>query len=399
MGGYIGARAGSVGATLANIQDVTATDTSPEVTLVNNTHEDTDGGREGKVIFKGQQSGGEESTLAEIQASHDGTADDEKGDLIFRTNDGSDGASPTERMRIDSDGNIGIGVASADCDLHINGATNSEQVIITGGNNASRGLSISTVANGGQSDAGVIFNAQDTENSSYPALIHQTGGSERMRIDGNGNVGIGTNSPSVPLHVKKASGANYIAEFQNTTSGSPYGLAVRDASGGSNGYPLFQVTNNAGSVNWFRVNSGNGYVMSTGIYNQSAADSANVVVDSTGNVYRSTSALKYKQDIRDIESIDIDRFRPIRYKSNLEKDDNTKDHFGFIADEVHDDGLSELVAYGVNPETEETEVEGFRYDRMTVILTKVVQEQKATIETQATQIADLIKRVEALEAE
>ena len=106
MGGYIGARAGSVGATLANIQDVTATDTSPEVTLINNTHEDTDGGREGKVIFKGQQSGGEESTLAEIQASHDGTSDDEKGDLIFRTNDGSDGASPTERLRIDSAGSI-----------------------------------------------------------------------------------------------------------------------------------------------------------------------------------------------------------------------------------------------------------------------------------------------------
>ena len=103
MGGYIGARSGTISATVANVQDVTATDSTPEVTIVNNTHEDTDGGREGKVIFKGQQSGGEESTLAEIQASHDGTADDEKGDLIFRTNDGSDGASPTERLRISSD--------------------------------------------------------------------------------------------------------------------------------------------------------------------------------------------------------------------------------------------------------------------------------------------------------
>jgi hypothetical protein len=107
MGGYIGARAGSLSTTtVANVQDVTATDTTPEVTIINNTHEDTDGGREGKVIFKGQQSGGEESTLAEIQASHDGTADDEKADLIFRTNDGSDGASPTERVRIDSNGSI-----------------------------------------------------------------------------------------------------------------------------------------------------------------------------------------------------------------------------------------------------------------------------------------------------
>jgi len=74
--------------------------------LHNRTHEDTDGGRESIVTFKGEQSGGEISTLAQIQASHDGTSDDEKADLIFKTNDGSDGASPTERLRIDSAGSI-----------------------------------------------------------------------------------------------------------------------------------------------------------------------------------------------------------------------------------------------------------------------------------------------------
>jgi len=74
--------------------------------LHNRTHEDTEGGRESIVTFKGEQSGGEISTLAQIQASHDGTSDDEKADLIFKTNDGSDGASPTERLRIDSAGSI-----------------------------------------------------------------------------------------------------------------------------------------------------------------------------------------------------------------------------------------------------------------------------------------------------
>ena len=56
--------------------------------LHNRTHEDTEGGRESIVTFKGEQSGGEISTLAQIQASHDGTSDDEKADLIFKTNDG-----------------------------------------------------------------------------------------------------------------------------------------------------------------------------------------------------------------------------------------------------------------------------------------------------------------------
>ena len=40
-------------------------------TLKNDTEEDTDGGRESTLIFKGEQSGGEISTLAEIEASHD----------------------------------------------------------------------------------------------------------------------------------------------------------------------------------------------------------------------------------------------------------------------------------------------------------------------------------------
>jgi len=85
--------------------------TAPNITIKNSTEEDSDGGRESTLIFKGEQSGGEISTLAEIEASHDGTADDEKGDLIFRTNNGSDGSSPTEAMRIDSAQTAGFGVS------------------------------------------------------------------------------------------------------------------------------------------------------------------------------------------------------------------------------------------------------------------------------------------------
>ncbi len=83
--------------------------TAPYLTLRNSTHENGDGGRESKIIFEGEQSGGADSTLAVIQASHDGTSDDQKGDLIFYTNDGNDNAAPNERLRIDSAGNVGIG--------------------------------------------------------------------------------------------------------------------------------------------------------------------------------------------------------------------------------------------------------------------------------------------------
>jgi hypothetical protein len=108
------------------------------------------------------------------------------------------------------------------------------------------------------------------------------------------------------------------------------------------------------------------------VYTQTVGASANVFVDSTGYFARSTSALKYKQDIRDLESIDINKFRPVRYKSKCSMDDQTKDHIGFIADEVDAAGVKELVQYGAGGE-----VEGFSYDRMTAVLVKAIQELKA----------------------
>jgi hypothetical protein len=66
--------------------------------------------------------------------------------------------------------------------------------------------------------------------STYPLLI-QTNGSERMRIDASGNVGIGTASPAVRLHVN--TGANdEAARFEGT--GNPY-ISLYD-SGVRTGY-------------------------------------------------------------------------------------------------------------------------------------------------------------------
>jgi hypothetical protein len=78
--------------------------TAPYLTIHNTTHEDGAGGREGKIIFEGEQSGEELTTLGEIEFSHDGASDDEKGKLVIRLNDGNDGTSPTERLSVISDG-------------------------------------------------------------------------------------------------------------------------------------------------------------------------------------------------------------------------------------------------------------------------------------------------------
>ena len=177
--------------------DLGITNASPDITLTNNTTEDTDGGRESTVTFKGLQSGGEESTLAEIRASHDATADDQKGDLIFRTNDGSDGASPTERMRIDSGGNVGIGTSSPNQLLEVanssGGATISISTDEAAGSTGSKKYNNLDFTGYNNTVLARIQSWDESSSTGHGYLTFHTfpsGGSltERARIDNSGNV-------------------------------------------------------------------------------------------------------------------------------------------------------------------------------------------------------------------
>jgi len=98
---------------------VELTSTAPCITFHNSTEEDSNGGRESKLIFKGEQSGGEETTLAIIQAAHDGMFDNQKGFYSISTNRGTDGNNPTESVRIDSRGYVGINTTDADAMVDI----------------------------------------------------------------------------------------------------------------------------------------------------------------------------------------------------------------------------------------------------------------------------------------
>ena len=149
------------------------------VTLKNETAEDTDGGRESIVTFQGTQSGNEITTLAQIQASHDGTSDDQAGDLIFKTNDGSDGASPTEVMRLDSGGTVNISSPSNARALKMqNGANNSAS-------------QITFLSDDGTEDS---FVRNQSSSSAVDTLSFGTGGSERMRLTSDGDLCLGRTS-------------------------------------------------------------------------------------------------------------------------------------------------------------------------------------------------------------
>jgi hypothetical protein len=160
MGGYIGATAVGLVTTAADVQgDITSTDTTPELILKNTTETDADGGRDGKITFKGEQSGGEESTLAQIQSSHDGSSDDQAADLIFKTNDGSDGASPTERLRIDSAGAILTATLGTD-NVHLGEGAGAS--IVSGGNqNVVIGKDAGTAITTGDGNVAVGYQSLD----------------------------------------------------------------------------------------------------------------------------------------------------------------------------------------------------------------------------------------------
>lgn len=61
-----------------------------------------DGAKASELLFIGSESGTVQGALALIKASHDGGADDEKGKLEIKINDGDDGFSPTTQISIDS---------------------------------------------------------------------------------------------------------------------------------------------------------------------------------------------------------------------------------------------------------------------------------------------------------
>ena len=248
MSKYIGAPVVNLSVDTVDVTgDITATDATPEVIIVNDTHEDTDGGREGKVTFKGQQSGGEETTLAQIQASHDGTSDDEKGDLIFKTNDGSDGASPTEAMRIDSSQHVGIG-NSTPSDFDVAGDN-----LVVGTGTGNNGITVYS----GTSNAGSLFFADGTGSAAakadgYIQYDHNNqklsfgtnGGTAQMRLDSSGDLLIGTNTSPSSADVKQvisSSGGAFTQFSVNEGAGSAIGSPTASQMA------LYTTTGNVGS--------------------------------------------------------------------------------------------------------------------------------------------------------
>jgi len=118
-----------------------------------------------------------------------------------------------------------------------------------------------------------------------------------------------------------------------------------------------------------------GYHLYAPIVYSTIAGTANVSIASDGVLSRITSARKYKKNISLLEDTSfIHNIEPVRYQSKQGSDENMW-YFGVVADQVDELGIEDakmLVNYEIL-EDGTKQVEGFQYERLTVLLLAELQ--------------------------
>ena len=188
------------------------------------------------------------------------TTNKDDGRLIFNT---ASSGSATERMRIDSSGNVGIGTSSpAHGPLHVHSSSTAAYFHLTNsttGSGTSDGFSLFSTGND------VVLDQRESANMRF-----FTANTEAMRIDSAGRGGIGTTNPVADLGVSNggASGIELQPEITTNTN---------------------RITNynrSASSYNNFRLDAARHEFLVSG--------SEKVRIDSSGNVSIGTTAGGYK---------------------------------------------------------------------------------------------------------
>ena len=316
-------------------------------------------------------------------------ADFTTGEIVFNET----GANQDFRVSGDTDANLLFVDASTDAvGIGTSVTSNSKfNVLKDGGSNADNTLTGSGVVIGrntlfdealglrvksGVGIGGTTFPAQvfgaganllEIYTNNAGPLVFGTNTTERARIDSTGRMLIATTTIS--------SGSN--------TAGLE--IIAPNATSGQYAFALL----NSARTQYAIAFRNDGYFRSESVYAQTSGSSANVFVDSSGYLLRSTSSIKYKKDVVDYDKglIAVQSLRPVYYKSNRTNADGNEDshqYVGFIAEEIDAAGLTEFVQYG-----EDSTPESLAYGNMVALLTKAIQELKAELDTVKAELATL----------
>ena len=349
------------------------------------------------------------------------TGTDTDTGLQFGTDEVSIVTGGTERLKVDSSGNVGIGQSSPNALLEVNSATAGNEVQRIEGSYTGSGSVV--LSNWRRAGGAVAANLQYYDSPIIMSLgtstshdfALKTNDSERMRIRSDGNIGIGTaGSSNTQLYVYGA-GTNQAIYGQANGSGSSYGVYGYCVNGNSTQYGVYgQVgtssSHSSAGVLAYSINNNTygiiGYWSTAAYY--SFYGNGNIAGTAFTNV--SDSRLK------DVDSnltgcLDkLANIQPVKYtwKENSQQRRSVGEglEIGLLAQEVQAQ-FPELVCdmewpeiTGANPETLNEQLGttlGVDYGRMTAVLVQALNEAKVRIETLETQNVSLEARLTALE--
>lgn len=283
----------------------------------------------------------------------------------------------------------------------------------TTGVSAVDGSASTPAIQGNDTNTGVFFPAADT-------VAVATGGSERVRVDSSGNVGVGTSSPGTKLEIN--TGSSYSGVRLKGTSSASTGFEMTLGSNGKTGYlwnyendSLLFATNNterariessgnflhaktstSGTArgSWFDVVGALVEDQPAGaqaVYfrnSNTAADTGNITVNTSTTSYNTSSDYRLKHDIAPMTGAleKVAALKPVTYKWKVDDSEGE----GFIAHE-----LAEICPGAVTGEKDAVDAEGkpvyqgIDTSFLVATLTAAIQELNAKVESLTAEIATL----------
>jgi hypothetical protein len=386
------------------------------------------------------------------------------------------GNSETNGLAILENGNVGIGSIAPTARLNISGG--GVRIFSGFGNSTNRpALNTGTVGNyeirgvgagggstqGDAADDGFLrLSAGGGSNSNQQAsidlsgysivadmgsnIVMRTAGTERLRINANGKLGLGTSSPLVALHIQNSnvfSGAddpstNTVPSFYvyntNNASTSAHAISLVRTAGTGSGKPYYSLDVNGAFGYSMGINNPTDQMIINTSWNFNTVSSNNaIIINRTGQVrvaipekggayntdfpsgwggglatydvcaasiqasnFITRSDRRLKNTILNIDSSAVSNFlnlRPVTFYWNQDKPRDPNLQYGFIAQEVE-----ALFPEMVLTATDSMQTKSVNYQALHALSLKVIQSQQAEIDALKKKQLDMEQRLLKLEA-